>query len=691
MPVSKREVRAAARRIVASPEWEHATRLARFLEFVVEQTAAGKGDTITDREIGKVVFGRGADYDPKADNVVRTEARRLRTKLEEYYQGSGATDPVHIELPRGEYTPVFTHSGAPQPPMQLPQFHIPWRAAVGLAVATALAGAAYLARDVRMPHLGSDVTGSARSLTRNVGVARTPAISPDASRIAYSIETGIAYSTIFVQELHSTARAISFGNVLDVDPAWAPDGVHLAFLRRKSQGRYSLILQDATKYTDTGRTLTELSARAGLDWSADGKSIIVGDKESADTPTSLQRIDIATGTRIAITEALADSDPRTSPDGQWIAFVRAQHKLLVMPAAGGPLREIETDSRRFQGLTWAPDSKSIVASAERANEVRALWRYPLQGGEPIRVPDTGYAPNWPAMPKRAPGLAFVVKLNDSNLWGLNTADRSSARQLTASDQIDSSPELSPDGKQLAWRSTRGGSSEIWIANADGSRARQLTSMHGPATGNPAWSPDSGSILFESRAKGNADIYTIAVSGGPARALVSTPANEVVPRFSRDGRSLIYSTDRNGAWELVRRDLGTTKETVLAGDGAFAGVESYDGHQIYFTRQGQEIGGIWVKPAHGGKEELLVGELPSKLWGQWALSKDALFYAVFPGAGTQAIRRVDLNTRKVTDVASLQRAPLAQDAGMTVNASGTSLIWSQMDQSGSDVYWVDRFR
>src|SRR5580700_4241418 len=93
-------------RILSSPTFLNARRPSQFLRFIVEGTLAGE-ERIKEYLIGVEVFERPQDYDPKDDPVVRIEAGRLRKKLSEYYAGSGANDPIIIELPKGGYVPVF--------------------------------------------------------------------------------------------------------------------------------------------------------------------------------------------------------------------------------------------------------------------------------------------------------------------------------------------------------------------------------------------------------------------------------------------------------------------------------------------------------------------------------------------------------------------------------------------------------
>ncbi len=81
----------------------------RFLTFIVEArlTADYRSEELKECLVGAAVFDRHADYDPKSDPIVRVEARRLRAKLEEYYNAAGHQDSVRIDLPKGSYVPVW--------------------------------------------------------------------------------------------------------------------------------------------------------------------------------------------------------------------------------------------------------------------------------------------------------------------------------------------------------------------------------------------------------------------------------------------------------------------------------------------------------------------------------------------------------------------------------------------------------
>jgi adenylate cyclase len=101
------EVRAELDRVLASDVFAASARLQRFLRYVVEQSLQGKGDELKEYSIGTSVFDRDEQYDPRIDSIVRVEAGRLRAKLDEYYNGTGASDELVIRIPRGTYAPVF--------------------------------------------------------------------------------------------------------------------------------------------------------------------------------------------------------------------------------------------------------------------------------------------------------------------------------------------------------------------------------------------------------------------------------------------------------------------------------------------------------------------------------------------------------------------------------------------------------
>lgn len=107
------EIKLALERVLAWPEVARSPQLRRFLDYIVQRSLEGQGQSIKAYSIAVDVFGRPADFDPQADPIVRVQARRLRGLLEQYYSGPGADDPLRIDLPVGRYVPEFI---VPSPP-----------------------------------------------------------------------------------------------------------------------------------------------------------------------------------------------------------------------------------------------------------------------------------------------------------------------------------------------------------------------------------------------------------------------------------------------------------------------------------------------------------------------------------------------------------------------------------------------
>ncbi len=106
-------IREQLARILKSGPFHQSRRRQRFLEYLVNETLAGRGGRLKGYNVALEVFDRPQTFDPVVDPIVRIEAARLREKLREYYDTDGQSDPVRIELPKGSYTPLIEVRQAP--------------------------------------------------------------------------------------------------------------------------------------------------------------------------------------------------------------------------------------------------------------------------------------------------------------------------------------------------------------------------------------------------------------------------------------------------------------------------------------------------------------------------------------------------------------------------------------------------
>jgi hypothetical protein len=112
--------RALVDRIIASSTFAKCERLSSLLAYVCDLTLTGRVKELNEQKIGEAVFGRPRNYDSSIDGIVRTQASRLRQRLELYFNEEGLDEPVRIVIPRGGYVPVFEPRSAPAAPLLTP-------------------------------------------------------------------------------------------------------------------------------------------------------------------------------------------------------------------------------------------------------------------------------------------------------------------------------------------------------------------------------------------------------------------------------------------------------------------------------------------------------------------------------------------------------------------------------------------
>ena len=203
--------------------------------------------------------------------------------------------------------------------------------------------------------------------------------------------------------------------------------------------------------------------------------------------------------------------------------------------------------------------------------------------------------------------------------------------MISSTQYDSSPQYSPDGSRVAFRSNRSGSNEIWVSDSNGRIPVQLTHYGGPLTGTPRWSPDGMNIAFDTRPDGQADIYVVSSIGGAPRRVTKSEFEDVVPSWSADGAWIYFASNRTGAWQVWRVPAAGGAEEQVTRDGGFAAFESPDGHYLYYAK-GRSAAGLWRKRLPNGAEEPVLPQLKPGYWGYWAVVENGIYFADQTGTG-----------------------------------------------------------
>ena len=619
-------------------------------------------------------------------------------------QGAGPTETVPALTPPTR--------GAPS------RWHWPWAALSALLFASFFTWWAW--PGWRAPESTEPLR--AVPLTSLPGVARYPSLSPDGNHVAFTW-TGPNQDNpdIYVQQISSgRPLRLTTDPSNDYNPVWSPDGHWIAFLRRQWEtGRSELRLIPPLGGPD--RKLTEIRVRDTyfiippyLAWCPDSSCLVVSDSPEG-KPTGLFVFSLETGEKRQLTypqaPAVGDTNPAVSSDGSWLVFRRHASgldngelyrlRLQHLTAVGQPQRL--TSATLDAGYpTWIPGSKEILFSARGT-----LWRLVVTGEQPTdtpaRLPFVGEDGLMPVVSRPQPGgpsrLVYVRSFQDSNIWRVDTAApgaTASAPPVVAisSTRRDSTPQLSPDGRRVAFASDRSGRSEIWLADPDGINAVQLTSM--AEAGAPRWSPDGERIVFQSNREGQDDVYVIPAVGGKPRNLTSHPANDARPSFSRDGHWIYFLSNRSGERQIWKIPASGGTAIQVTNNGGFAASESPDGAYLYYNQRMDLPSPLWRLPTTGG---VPVKVLDGVVRAAFAVLDGGIYYIDQPSGegGILNIDRPSGETRlQYFDFATNRSTTVAHNLGnvylgLTASPDGRTIFFSRVDSSLAELMLADNFR
>jgi len=664
-------------------------------------TSAAVFDSILHKAPEPVTVTR-PELPPEADRVL---GKLLEKDRELRYQGAAE---LRADLKRLNRDTISNSSGrqdSAAPPAiedrQSRRWLWPLVVMVGFALVVAVSWL-YFARS------GPSHPGAALRMvpfTSSAGDKATPAFSPDGRQLAFSWnDEKNDGARIYVELVGAgTPLRLTGGPGDDDSPAWSPDGRFVAFRRHsKNVTSYFVVPGLGGPERKIADAYTDVIAGGNLDWSPDGKNLVVADRSAPNDPRhSIALISLEDSQRRVVLTRPGPylASATSSPDGKYLAFVEGagflSQELFVTRLATGEVLQLTSDKARIAGLAWTPDSKSIVFSSNRTG-LPSLWRTPVVGGVPVLVGVGGDGAFAPTIARQGARLSFLLKHVNTNIWrvaGPAAKKSDSPTRLIASTREDSDQSFSPDGSKIAFRSTRSGSSELWLCDSDGSNPVQLTSIAAPGTGTPEWSPDGKQIAFDSRLGGHSDIFVISVEGGSPHRLTEGPSENNIPSWSRDGKWVYFSSDHGGTWEVwkvspegrsavqvTHRGSGTAEGSEIFVYGSF---ESVDRKFLYYMRDD----GLWRIATAGGEAVRIVEHIAPP---RWRMFRNGI---CFLDASTRPaqLKLLDLNNGRMTSFGTVDLGPPTETGlGFDVSPDGQWVLYTRVDELGSDFMLVENF-
>lgn len=541
-----------------------------------------------------------------------------------------------------------------------------------------------------------------------------PTFSPDGEQVAFewggeaSDNTDIYVKMIGSPEVHR----LTTDPAPDVNPMWSPDGRQIAFVRlsdgtgERARGTIHLI----SPLGGPDRRLSDFPVPGGLlSWSPDGQWLAAtrarSDDEAARESGGLFLIPVSGGEPRPITRAQTlgvDASPAFSPDGRRLAYsscargpfpARCDVHVLDLDAGvvpSGPPRRLTHHGVSIPYLAWARDGASIVYHANEEPYFFHLWRVDLRGDRPPERVELAGSRAWGvAIARSRDRLAFTETLREVDIHRFQVGRRSEA--VLASSFFEGHARFSPDGRRIAFASTRSGDRmEIWLAAADGSGPVQLTRGPGHSQNVPAWSPDGRRLAFESAGEdGRSDIWTIDAAGGAPRRLTEHQGDELVPSFSRDGRWVYFYSERDGTGQIWRVPAaGGAEERVTRGGAGRGALESVDGRTLFF-RRGNGDSPLAALPLAGGAERAVAGCVLA--WpGNFDVVESGVYYPDCRAEDPQ-LHRLDLESGRDFALGTLEKWERYADGTIAVSPDGRTILYPKGVREGSDLMLIENFR
>src|SRR5262245_47020268 len=254
--------------------------------------------------------------------------------------------------------------------------------------------------------------------------------------------------------------------------------------------------------------------------------------------------------------------------------------IFSIDEQGGSRLQLTNEGTVNQHPAWAPDGTTIVFSSNRTGMFE-LWTMRADGGAQTQIRTA--LPGGKFIPQLSPDGTTIVfayvdpAVGHPEVWSIS-ANGGNARKLTTTPKAATwptwslLPNFSPDGRRIVYASTRSGSSQIWIMNADGSGQNQVTSGLGaefPDANAPKWSPDGSKIAFWAGFETKrGEIWTMRADGADARRLTDQPGaiSSDNPTWSPDGSKILFDTSQQGSAQIWMMNADGSDQHLLVSVG-----------------------------------------------------------------------------------------------------------------------------
>ncbi len=243
-------------------------------------------------------------------------------------------------------------------------------------------------------------------------------------------------------------------------------------------------------------------------------------------------------------------------------------EVFTMNADGTNRKQLTDALGTDSNPSWSVDGSQILFDSEREGggfQTRDVFVMNADGFAETVIGTNLLPDDWnPVFSPDGQKIAFQSFRDGNHEIYVADANGDNAMNLTKNAASDRDPSWSPDGLKIAFTTDRDGDDDIYVMNADGSIAMNLTN-HPGVDGTPDWSPDGSRIAFQSDRAGDPDVWVMNADGSNPMRLTDDLAADSDPAWSPDGARIAFQSDREGEFDIfVMNANGSAQKRLTSG-------------------------------------------------------------------------------------------------------------------------------
>ena len=305
------------------------------------------------------------------------------------------------------------------------------------------------------------------------------------------------------------------------------------------------------------------------------------------------------------------ADPRISPDGSKIVYVRSgmdimsdrsRGEIWIIDADGSRHRPLITGPNSYSSPRWSPDGTRLLYASSDSNQKRQLFLRWMDSGQTAMLTHLQYGPGGISWSPDGTQIAFSMFVPESRKPFAEMPAKPEGAKWAPSPKTYDRLFYRADGQGFL----RDGFSQIFVLPAEGGTPRQLTHGPYPHGGTPSWTPDGRSLIISANRReeweydaNNSEIHEISVEDGSVTQLTDRQGPDSGPVVSPDGSMIAYTgfDDRYQGFQLTRlyvmnRDGSGSRVLTRDLDRSVGQIDwAADGRGLYFQYSDQGNGKV----------------------------------------------------------------------------------------------------